>query len=143
MTQGKLRAFLADLAEGESFDSPVVEGGNQGAKTHFGVVAATLIVCLWVIWFGEAPSRVAVVLGLVVVYATFWEAGVQGWRPGDSWFDTAMFGAGAAFILPFSEVSVQGGIVNLNLSPVAFLAVLGVWAVAYTARLLPRILGRR
>lgn len=137
-----LRSFLSDLATAEAYDAPYIEGANQLAHTLLGVFSAVLVALVWRVFAGEMPDKLALLAWLVVAYAFVWEACVQGWRAGDSWFDSAMFAAGAAgVLLPFREVQVVDGATLLALDHWVLLGIVTAWAACFLARLAPRVLG--
>lgn len=138
-----LRSLFSDLATAEAYDEPYIEGANQLSHTLLGLVAAVVAALAWRVVAGDMPERIPLLLALVAAYAVLWETAVQGWRPGDSWFDTAMFASGAAgVLLPFREVEVTDGGTLLALDHWTLLGIVTAWLACFLARLAPRVFRR-
>lgn len=112
---------------------------NQCGHTLMGILGAGLIAALWRSVDGEMPYRWFILGAVVAFYALVIEWKMQGWASGDSWFDTAMVGLGAAgVVLPFEEVGVTDAGTMVVFDHVAFVAVIATWAAFLTPRVLVR-----
>lgn len=111
---------------------------NQFAHTLLGVVLAVGVCSIWQLVAGELPYRTWVFLGLFAGYLSV-EILVQGWTPGDSWFDAIMFSLGVAgAIMPFQEAAISGRLVMVTFGPLIWIAIAGVWSAILFARVARR-----
>lgn len=133
--------FWRDLNAPDSFARDWYgELTNQLSHTFLGLMLALFwCVSAWAM-FGEMPVRSWVILGIGAGYLA-WEALVQRWLSGDSWFDAAMVMSGAAgVLLPLKEAGVSGRIIHLDFDPVMWLAVFAPWSSALSLRVWRRYL---
>lgn len=110
---------------------------NQCGHTLLGALAAVLLCVVWRVAHGEMPYIGAVLFVVLVPYLAV-EITVQGWKSGDSWFDSLMVALGAAVVLPFREVGVDGHLTILALDHRSFLSLFALWAVLLGARVARR-----
>jgi len=111
---------------------------NQLAHTLLGVVLAVGVCAVWQVVAGELPYRAWVFLSLFAGYLGV-EMWVQGWSPGDSWFDAIMFSLGVAgAIMPFEETAISGRFVVVTFDPLIWLAIALVWSALLFARVMRR-----
>lgn len=136
---GKLSEILRKFSEGQRFDDWYGELTNQISHKHLGLLAAMLITLWWIWVYDTAPYRGWVFLAVVAPYAAF-EAKVQGWLSGDSWFDVAMVSFGAAMALfPFTFVRVDWPTINTDVDARWLLWLTGIWVLMLAARVLKRV----
>lgn len=81
--------------------------------------------------------RLYVLLAIMGLYLAF-EALVQGWAAGDSWFDSAMVAIGVGSVIQFHELSVSGWIVTMQMDGRLMLALITVWLLLIVPRVIRR-----
>jgi hypothetical protein len=102
---------------------------NQCGHTLLGILAANTFCDVWFLIAGEMPVRSWTFLAVFLPYAIGIETIVQRWAPGDAWFDSLMFGFGAAWVLlPFYEVSQAGLVSTVEYTPHVRLIIMVAWA---------------
>lgn len=112
---------------------------NQCGHTLLGVLSAVTFCDVWFLVTGEMPVRSWVFLAVFLPYALGIEAIVQRWKPGDAWFDSLMFGFGAAgIILPVKEVAAAWPVSTVDYTPHVRLILMAAWAVILYARVRKR-----
>lgn len=122
-------AFWRDLNTPDSFERDWYgELTNQISHTALGAALATAVCAVWYLVLGELPFRSWVFLGLFAGYLGV-EIWGQGWTAGDSWFDSLMFGLGAAWaIMPFEETTLVGWKVVVTFDPLMWLGIFAIWS---------------
>lgn len=112
---------------------------NQCGHTLLGVLAPVLLCNLWFFIFGGMPIRTWVFVIPLTAYVSV-ELFIQGWRPGDTWFDIWMFGLGAAgAMLPLQEIEFSDSGVTLSYDPKVHTTIFVVWAVTLFFRVRERL----
>lgn len=135
MDDRKWRFWDVLLAPSAFPRDPYGELTNQLGHTMLGIILAIFVVCLWREAAGEMPYRWSVFAVVVLGYLIGIEVLSQGWTPGDSWFDAAMVGFGAAGLLfPLKEVAPEGDMTILALNHHVLIWLLSMWAVALAVR---------
>ena len=108
---------------------------NQCSHVLLGMLASFLIVAGFMFAFDDAPYRGLVFLFVLLAYALVIEYRVQGWRAGDSWFDTSMVGFGAAAVLlPFEAKALSWPMLDLQMNVHLLLWIATAWAIMLGAR---------
>lgn len=116
------------------------EGGNQASHILIGVVSTILFINAWFLVSGEMPVRSWAFTMLFLGYAVIIEAMVQRWRPGDSWFDSVMFGLGCmGALVPFVEIEPMGLTVAVEYRPLWMTAIIATAAALLGARVWTRV----
>jgi len=116
---------------------------NQCGHALLGLSAAALIMCAWFALDGEMPYRSAVAALVLGAYLAV-EKYVQGWRPGDSWFDTLMVACGvAASTCPWREMAIDGWAVQVSMRVDTMLMIIAFFAAALFLRVRRRYIASR
>lgn len=119
---------------------PYGELTNQLGHTMLGLLSSLLIICAYREIAGEMPYRVVVFGTVSGVYAVLIEAKIQGWKPGDSWFDWLMVSLGSAGVLfPLKEAGIHGNLTLLTFNHSILAWIFCVWAVALGFRVGKRV----
>ena len=113
---------------------------NQSGHALLGIVASVAILAGWYLVAGEMPARWVVVLLVMLPYLAV-EVYIQGWRPGDSWFDAFMVGCGvAAALCPWREIEPSGATVTIALHVPTLAGIVGLFCAALFLRVRRRYL---
>jgi hypothetical protein len=112
---------------------------NQAGHTLLGMVSTILFLCAWREINGEMPYRTWAFASCFLFYVLGIEVAVQRWLPGDSWFDSMMFGFGAAgALLPYEEVGVVGNTTTVTFDHRYMAGIILAWSVILGARVKKR-----
>lgn len=135
-----LRGFISELMTSDDFrDKAYGELTNQCGHTLIGAIVAGVFCMVFFVVAGEMPHRAIVFAVCFLPYPIVIEWIGQGWRAGDSWFDSAMFGLGIlGAVTPFQEITTNG-VRHMEPRPDLFLSVCVIWAVLLSARVWKRI----
>ena len=136
--------WWTDLNTSDNFASDWYgELTNQCGHALLGIIASVLILSTWHLFAGEMPARWAVVLAVLLPYIAV-EVYAQGWRAGDSWFDTFAVGLGvAASVCPWRELSVSGPSVTVSLHVPTLLGIVLLFCAALFLRVRRRYIASR
>lgn len=135
----RFQTLLRELARPDNFrQNAYGELTNQMGHALAGVIATATTFFVWAGLTGELPYRAPVLVVLILLYIGFEMA--MGWKPGDSWFDTAMWSFGvAAVVVPFEEITPGWPVVQIELHMGYWLGIVAAWAVALLIRVLRRV----
>lgn len=125
----RLRKMWRDLMTPDAFKNSWYGAlTNQGMHTFIGALASGLFCMLWYAATEELPVRALVFMACFLPYPLLIEWAAQGWRKGDSWFDSLMYGCGVLGpLVALRDVSTSGPPVIIP-QPGPFLALVAVWA---------------
>lgn len=131
----RLRQIWRDLMTPNAFKGDWYgELTNQLSHTLAGVLATCICCMVWYAAAGEMPVRALVFMACFLPYPLLIEWAAQGWRKGDSWFDSLMYGCGVLGpLVALRDVSTSGPPVIIP-QPGPFLALVAFWAVMLGAR---------
>lgn len=108
---------------------------NQIGHGWLGIVLSALLSGACAVLFGELPHKAAVMGGLIGAYLCM-EIFIQGWRAGDSWFDSAKFALGVSLTqLPFQETGIP---LRVDVNPVVLISILALSIALLALRSLKR-----
>ncbi len=135
----RLTAIIRELLTPNAFrDDWYGEATNQMAHALLGAIAATILCIGWNAVSGEMPYRWVGILILIAFYAAIELA--QGWKSGDSWFDTLMWTCGVVSVfVPYEELQPGWPAVTVNVHMGWMLGIIGFFSAALFLRVLKRV----